>query len=161
LNGSSTPVDLRIGWLADHELVFAALRRCFTYAPADNRATGYLYADGEQDWPEAMAALGPWLIAELHQLLNVRFTVVAFQAYQDGNAWTDWHVDSAFGGQAILSLGATRTFGVGDDLIRVAAGDLIYLADHVRHSVRPDPEVTGERCSLVFRAPLGGECTAS
>lgn len=98
-----------------------------------------------------MAVLGPWLLDELAVLLDVRFAIVAFQAYADGNAWTDWHVDDAFDAQAILSLGARRTFGIGDELIPLMAGDLIYLPDHVRHSIRPDPEVIHERCSLVFR----------
>jgi hypothetical protein len=125
----------------------------FSYGPGDDRATGYLYAEGEQPWPESLARrTGPALCAALGQRFGERFTVVAFQAYRDGSG-CDWHADTPFGAQAVLSLGVTRTFGVrwvgGEPTwIKVGHGDLVYMPpgfqDDRQHSV-PTEDVTGER----------------
>jgi alkylated DNA repair dioxygenase AlkB len=147
-------------WLPNPEEVLAALDECFNYGPGEERATGYLYVAAEQPWPQPLTKIGPRLLDELEWFLDIRFTIVAFQAYANGNAWTDWHADTAFDVQAILSLGATRTFGLNHNgepsYLSLAAGDLLFLPDHWSHSVRPDPEVTKERCSLVFRTVRPG-----
>jgi alkylated DNA repair dioxygenase AlkB len=99
------------------------------------------------------------LVAALEATTGVRFTVFAFQAYRDGTAGCDWHRDASFGAQAIVSLGATRTFGVrcGDEYSyhQLDAGDLVYMPDGFQddceHAVIPEPDITGERVSLVFR----------
>lgn len=155
----NTQADLQIHrrWRGDPDLL-AALRQVFTYGPGDNRATGYLYAAGEQDWPAPLAGAGPQLLAALRDLCGLDFTIVAFQAYRDG-AGCDWHRDIAFGAQAVLSLGVTRTFGVRPNggepaWFRVEHGDLVVMPaefqDGNEHCV-PVEDAPGERCSIVFR----------
>lgn len=151
--------DLRVyrKWKADADLLIH-VRREFAYGPGDNRATGYLYSVGEQLWPGCFAQAGPALLDDLDQLLGIRFTIVAFQAYMDG-AGCDWHQDGPFDAQAVLSLGVTRTFGVrplgGDpEWVQVGHGDLVVMPSgfqsRYQHCV-PVEDVAGERCSLVFR----------
>jgi alkylated DNA repair dioxygenase AlkB len=143
-------------WRADDGLL-AAVRGLFGYGPGDDRATGYLYAEGEQDWPPPLAEAGPVLLADL-RALGVAFTVVAFQAYRDGSG-CDWHADTPFDAQAILSLGVTRTFGVREpggrcEWVTVGHGDLVFMPpgfqSRWQHCVPVEP-VPGERVSLVFR----------
>jgi len=143
--------------------VLPGLRRLFSYAQGDDRATGYLYTEGDQDWPASFADVGSTLLTNLECLLGVRFTIVAFQAYRDG-AGCDWHDDSAFDEQAVLSLGVTRTFGIrrpseGPQWTSVAHGDLVYMPSGFQtawqHCV-PVEDVAGERCSLVFRTVAKG-----
>lgn len=133
------------GWLGDSDLL-ADVRFLVNFGDED-RATGYL-PDG-LDWG---------LLDRLEADLGVRFTVVAFQAYRNGSG-CDWHADTPFDAQAVLSLGATRTFGVRTNggepqWIRVAHGDLVYMPpgfqDGWEHCV-PIEDVPGERVSLVFR----------
>lgn len=142
---------------ADPELL-DALRGLFAYGPGDDRATGYLYAAGEQSWPAALNAAGPALLDDLVRLLGVRFTIVAFQAYRNGSG-CDWHTDGPFDAQAVLSLGVSRTFGIrrpGEEPIwmQVAHGDLVSMPSGFQteweHCV-PVEDVIGERVSLVFR----------
>jgi alkylated DNA repair dioxygenase AlkB len=154
--------DLRIerGWRDDPGLL-TAVRGSFVYdPPSDDRATGQLFAAGEQPWSGAFVELGPALIDDLAALVGIRFEVVAFQAYRDGSG-CDWHSDDAFGAQAILSLGVTRTFGIRRrrdgsslSLIPVAEGDLLFMPPGFQaewqHCV-PLERVAGERYSLVFR----------
>lgn len=134
------------------------VRRTFSYGPGEHRATGYLYAEGEQSWPEPLAESGPALVDELETLLGIRFSHVAFQAYRDGSG-CGWHADTPFDAQAILSLGQTRTFGIrpngGDpEWIPVAHGDLVVMPSGYQqtheHCV-PEELRIGERVSLVFR----------
>lgn len=120
----------------------AAVRDRFVYL-AEGRATGYVV-----DRP-------PWLVGLIARL-GVECDVVAFQAYRDGFAVADWHSDDV-ATQAILSLGATRTFGIDDVTIPVDDGDLVWMPAPVRHAVLADPDVTGERCSLVFRTTKENE----
>ncbi len=138
--------------------LFDAVRELFTYGPGEDRAAGYLYSDGEQDWPASFAPAGTELLADLEALLDVRFSIALFQAYRNG-AGCDWHDDSAFDAQAILSLGATRTFGLrrpGEVVwtTPVDDGDLVFMPPGFQtewqHCV-PVEDVPGERCSLVFR----------
>jgi alkylated DNA repair dioxygenase AlkB len=155
----STSSDLVVhrDWCDGTDLL-AAVRQVFTYGPRDDRATGYLFGDG-QPWPGPLAVLGPALLDDLDALLGIRFTVVAFQAYMDGSG-CDWHSDDAFDAQAVLSLGVTRTFGVrrkdGSDLslLPVDHGDLVFMPPGFQatwqHCV-PIEQVAGERCSLVLR----------
>lgn len=134
------------GWWPDHASLFADVRQCFAYADGENRATSYL--DG---WPEIVDAL--------EDLVGVRFTIVAFQAYRDGTAGCDWHADTPFDAQAILSLGTPRFFAIRkgneEHKLLVAGGDLFYMPSGFQrswlHSLPPDPQVDGERISLVFR----------
>jgi alkylated DNA repair dioxygenase AlkB len=148
-------------WRPDDGL-HAAVRECFTYDPGEDRATGYLFGDGH-DWPAPLAEFGPALLEDLAALLDVKFPIVAFQAYDDGSG-CGWHTDSPFDVQAILSLGVTRTFGVRPvsgppQWIRVSHGDLVFMPsgfqDEWEHCV-PLEAVEGERVSLVFRTPLKG-----
>jgi alkylated DNA repair dioxygenase AlkB len=113
---------------------------------------------GEREWPEGLANLGTGLLAELGHLVKEAFSVVAFQGYRNG-AGCPWHADTPFDAQAVLSLGATRTFGVrrpGEDpqWTQVNHGDLVYMPpgfqNEWEHTVAEE-DADGERCSLVFR----------
>lgn len=143
-----------------------AVRRSFTWPQGEDRATGYFCQDG-QDWPAALAVAGPRLLADLHALLGVTFTVTAFQAYRAG-AGCGWHTDTAFSAQAVLSLGVTRTLGLRPvpvtserAWIPLTAGDLLFMPagfqDQWEHCVPPE-DVPGERCSLVFRTVNRAGC---
>jgi alkylated DNA repair dioxygenase AlkB len=150
-------------WRTDLDLL-ADLRALYVYGPGDDRATGYLYVEGEQDWAPELATTGPSVLADLEQLLGIRFTIVAFQAYCDGSG-CDWHSDTPFDAQAILSLGVTRTFGIrsvdgGEPTwMQVEHGDLVVMPpgfqSEWQHCV-PVENVTGERCSMVFRTVVRG-----
>lgn len=139
-----------------------AVRSLFSYGAGDDRATGYLYGDG-QPWSSRLAELGPALLDDLDSLLGVRFTIVAFQAYRNGSG-CDWHADTPFDAQAVLSLGATRTFGVrplgGEpEWVSVRHGDLVFMPSGFQSSHEhcvPVEDVPGERCSLVFRTAARG-----
>lgn len=139
-----------------HPGLLEAVAGLFVYD--DGRATGYLYAAGETTWPAPLADLGPALLDELAELLDVRFTIVAFQAYLNGTG-CGWHTDGPFDAQAILSLGVTRTFGTRrpDEppiWTPVAHGDLLSMPSGFQseweHCI-PVEDVPGERVSLVFR----------
>lgn len=126
-----------------------ALRQCFEYD--GDRATGYLYVEGEQDWPAPLAELGPQIMSRVgtHE-------IVAFQAYRNGHG-VGWHVDSPFGDQVILSLGARCVFGVRelseDEPIwrTLVDGDIVVVPEGWEHCVEFREGHIGERCSLVFR----------
>jgi alkylated DNA repair dioxygenase AlkB len=141
----------------DDAALLAAVRGLFTYGPGEDRATGNLF--GDQDWPPALAEAGPARLGDLEALLGIRFTHVVFQAYRNGAAGCDWHADTPFDAQAILSLGATRTFGIrrlgGDPWwTAVNHGDLVVMPAGFQaeweHCV-PVEDERGERVSLVFR----------
>lgn len=150
-------------WNPDPQLL-DAVRAEFTYGPGDDRATGYLFTErGWPDWPASLSTAGPALLDQLVDLLDVRFTIVAFQAYRSGSG-CGWHTDSPFDAQAVLSLGVTRTFGIrrrGEDPIwtSVGHGDLVVMPSGFQseweHCV-PVEDVPGERISLVFRTPAEG-----
>lgn len=134
------------GWLGDTDLL-PAVRSVFEFEPGDDRATGYL----SEDWD---------LLDRLEADLGVRFTIMAFQAYRNGSG-CDWHADTPFDAQAVLSLGATRTFGVraqpsgSPTWVAVHHGDLVYMPPGFQtewqHCVPVEPDKPGERVSLVFR----------
>ena len=148
------------GWLGDLA-VLSATQILFTFGSAEDRVTGNLYGDGK-DWPRSLAEFGPGLLDRLESDLGVRFAHVAFQAYRNGSG-CDWHADTPFDAQAVLSLGATRTFGVrllpsgSPTWISVKHGDLVYMPpgfqDEWEHCVPVEPDKPGERVSLVFRTP--------
>ena len=155
-----TGLDVYREWNDDPGLL-DVLRGLFTYDP-EGRGNGYLYVEGGQDWPVPLAESGPQLLADLYELLGVRFTTVVFQAYRDGSG-VGWHADEGYDVQAILSLGITRTFGIrpldGDpQWIQVGHGDLMVMPSGFQsewqHSV-PVEDVIGERCSMVFRSVKG------
>lgn len=138
-----------------------AVRGRFAYAPGDNRATGQLYAAGEQSWPDSLAEVGPALLVALRRDVGVDLPIVIFQAYRDG-AGCGWHQDTPFDSQAVLSLGATRSFGVrpvGGVPVwtRVGHGDLVVMPSGFQtqweHCVPVDRSIR-ERVSLVFRTPV-------
>jgi alkylated DNA repair dioxygenase AlkB len=152
-------VDARLqcGWNTD-PLLLAAARNLFVYGPGEDRATGYVFAAGEQAWPDALLGWGSGLVDGLERLLGIRFTIALFQAYRNGSG-CGWHSDDAFDAQAILSLGVTRTFGVRQPdaapvWMRLHHGDLLYMPPGFQvgweHCV-PVEDVSGERISLVFR----------
>jgi len=148
------------GWRNDPSL-YAALRGSFTWPPGDDRANGYLYAAGSQDWPAGLRAAGPDLLAALDGLTGVRFTIALYQGYRNGSG-CPWHADDPFDVQAILSLGVTRTFGIrpagGEpEWMPVSQGDLVFMPSgwqsQWQHCVPAEDDVRGERCALVFRTP--------
>jgi alkylated DNA repair dioxygenase AlkB len=153
--------ELRVihAWLDDPDLL-SAVRTTFNYEPGELRATGYL-KDEYGDWTRTLTDLGPTLVGLLRDDLGVTYPIVAFQAYREG-AGTEWHTDSPFDEQAVLSLGVTRTFavrrvdGTDEQRIPVHHGDLVVMPsgfqDEWQHRVVPD-ETIGERISLVFRTP--------
>lgn len=142
--------------------LLAALRRCFDWGGED-RATGCLYAPADgQGWLVPLREYGPLLLDRLGETTGERFTICAFQAYRNGSG-CGWHADTPFAAQAILSLGATRGFGVrqrggNPRWMKLAGGDLVVMPAGFQagweHCV-PDEDVPGERCSLVFRTTEG------
>jgi alkylated DNA repair dioxygenase AlkB len=156
-------VDWRLirGWRAGDEQLLPALHQVFTWDGA-GRATGWLWLPAGPPvtpWPAPFAGLGPRLLGGLETTLETRFAACCFQAYRDG-AGCGWHADRDWGGQAILSLGVTRSLALrrnGSPLethCRMAHGDLLFMPpgfqDEWEHCV-PGEDVPGERCSLVFR----------
>jgi alkylated DNA repair dioxygenase AlkB len=146
------------GWANDPDPL-PSVRSLFEFVPGDDRATGGLLGDGK-GWPEPLAKMGPALLGRLESGLGVRFTHVAFQAYRNGSG-CDWHADSPWDAQAVLSLGATRTFGIrriggSPEWMSVSHGDLVFMPsgfqDSWEHCV-PIEDEPGERISLVFRTP--------
>jgi alkylated DNA repair dioxygenase AlkB len=149
------------GWLdADTaDAVLAAVRPVVVYGDGDDRTTGHVFIDGDLDWAPDLQALGVSLLGDLEDTTGVRYPIVAFQGYRDG-AGCDWHADTPFGAQAILSLGVTRYFEVDDGskttVYPVKHGDLFVMPagtqETHRHRV-PTDDTRGERVSLVFRTP--------
>jgi len=148
------------GWVNPESTdLLHALRSTFEFD--GDRATGYLYGDGLH-WQADVAPPLAMLLALLERTVGVPFTIVAFQAYRNGSG-CDWHADTPFDAQAVLSLGATRTFGVrllpsgSPTWISVKHGDLVYMPpgfqDEWEHCVPVEPDKPGERVSLVFRTP--------
>ncbi len=104
---------------------------------------------------------------------GVAFEGVLLQCYRDGQAVTPCHTDLT-GFSFVLSLGAPRTFrihrvrdlpGCGNydlDVVNVQCVEgTVLIMDkefHVgwHHQIVPDPDVTEEKLSLVFRARPGG-----
>jgi alkylated DNA repair dioxygenase AlkB len=149
------------GWGVESSLLLDALRRTFHYGPGEDRATGVLHGEG-RTWPQPLGILGPALLGRLHRLLDIHFEQVAFQAYRNGSG-CDWHTDTPFDTQAILSLGASRTFGVRrpgktPQWTVVKHGDLAVMPSGFQqrweHCVPEEPAVPGERVSLVFRTAV-------
>lgn len=146
-------IDVHRGWRADDALL-STLRGLFEFD--GDRATGYLY--GDQPWPAPLAEVGPELLADLDALLGIRFEQVAWQAYRNG-AGCDWHADTPFDAQAILSLGVSRTFGTrprgGEpSYITVHHGDLVVMPAGLQASSEhcvPTENRPGVRCSIVAR----------
>lgn len=105
---------------------------------------------------------------------GVKFSGVVLQAYQHGLAVTPCHSDRrATGFCFILSLGSPRRFRVhrtdqacdAPDLdaiwIECPSGTLLIMDEdfqnHWHHQVVSDPNVTGEKLSLVFRTQPTGD----
>jgi 2OG-Fe(II) oxygenase superfamily len=150
---TSSELAIRRGWYGGQALL-DDVRQQFTYGPGEDRATGYL--DVTAEWLRST-------VAKL-ELDIMRYPVVAFQAYRNGSG-CDWHADTPFDAQAILSLGATRTFGVrllpgAPTWISVHHGDLVYMPsgfqNEWQHCVPVEPDKPGERISLVFRTAAKG-----
>jgi alkylated DNA repair dioxygenase AlkB len=150
----------------DDPALLAAVRRCFTWPPGEDRATGCLYAPADgTGWPPPLAAIGPDLLGALEETVGTRFPICAFQAYRAG-AGCGWHADAPFAAQAILSLGVTRTFGwrrndgSDEEQALVSHGDLVVMPDGFQrdwqHRV-PEDGTEGERIALVFRVPAAKE----
>lgn len=148
-------------WLSDKGLL-AALRRSFTYAKGDDRASGFLYVMGGDAWPASLSTRGPLLLQDVSDLVRTPLTMVSFQAYKDGSG-CEWHADSGIDVQVILSLGVTRTLrlrsiGGGEETaLSLDHGDLIVMPSGFQkmceHTV-PIEDVKGERCAMVFRSAL-------
>jgi len=145
------------GWLEEPWSVWGLVRHVFVFH--GDRATGSLLGDGHEWGP--LDDIGPALLAGLEADFGIHFTHVAFQAYRNG-AGCDWHSDTPFDAQAVVSLGETRTFGVrpigGDpEWMTVSRGDLVYMPpgfqDTHEHCVPVEPDRPGVRIALVFRTP--------
>lgn len=158
-----TNLHVTRGWAADAGLL-AAVRGLFEFAVGEDRATGYLYARSETEWPVPLADVGARLLDDLEAHLGVRFEVVAFQAYRNGSG-CGWHADTPFDAQAVLSLGATRSFAIRRTWSEqvwstdVMHGDLMFMPSGFQaeweHCV-PVEDEPGERVSLVFRTIARG-----
>lgn len=155
MNTLADSIGLRVihGWVGD-AFDFAPVQAALRFSDED-RITGYLDSQSTS-----------WLPALLHRLeadLGITYPIVAFQGYRNGSG-TEWHTDSPFDEQAILSLGVTRTFAIRrngseyEKSIPLHHGDLVVMPsgfqDEFEHRVVPD-DSTGERISLVFRTPKG------
>lgn len=154
------------GWRLDEGgRILAALRTLYSYTGREpDRATGWLWSARQigqlpgTPWPDALAETGPWMLADLESLTGVRFDAACYQAYLHGSG-CGWHHDRDWGAQAILSLGVARSFGlrngVEEQTLSLAHGDLLFMPagmqDEYEHCV-PVEQVTGERCSIVFRS---------
>jgi len=165
-----TAYRLLAGWRAADRDLLPALRTLYAYTEREpDRATSWLYSARQiaqlppTPWPEALTEAGPGLLAALEAGTGTRFDAACFQAYLNGSG-CGWHHDRDWGAQAILSLGVTRTFGLRRDgreeFVSLAHGDLLVMPpgfqDEHEHCV-PAEDVTGERCSIVFRSALGGQ----
>lgn len=163
-----TPAEVFRGWRAgDGAEILAALRVLYSYSERErDRATGWLYSARQigqlpvTPWPAPLGEHGPRLLGDLEAAVGARFDAVCYQAYLNGSG-CGWHYDRDWPVQAILSLGVTRTFGLrriggsDEETLRLAHGDLLFMPagmqDEWEHCV-PVEQVTGERCSIVFRA---------
>lgn len=96
-----------------------------------------------------LAALHDWFVYPAGEKRATGYLTVVFQAYEDGTAVTGWHTDAM--PQLILSLGAPRSFGVGDETVTLEHGDAIVIPAGVPHCVFADPDINEERIALVFR----------
>ncbi len=127
-------------------------------------------------WLWRTPALMPPMLKDLAEALDPGrvWRTAHCQGYEDGRAQTPCHTDRA-GDTVILSLGATRTLRVHrvqpgtqaqDDCtgnrdldvfeIECASGTVVAMDEEFyrdwHHWVPPEPDRTGERLSLVFRA---------
>lgn len=143
------------------------------YANSDGRRSKWLVESEALPLPLAAVAR-----AVCPDVPPGRWTRVALQCYEDGRAQTPCHTDAgATGFGFVLSLGATRTLrlhrvpagtaataGCGDqdlDVVKVeCVPGTVVLMDEAFHAswhhwIAPEPGVTGERLSLVFRTQPG------
>src|ERR1041385_8880190 len=74
--GSTSSLEVHPAWWPDADLTLAAARACFRYGPGEDRATGYLYGDGQR-WPPELATVGERLLEALGDRLGVQYTHVA------------------------------------------------------------------------------------
>lgn len=154
-------------WCPDAGGILAALRTLYAYTDREpDRATGWLHASRQigmlpvTPWPGPLAEAGPRLLDGLEDVTGTRFDAACFQAYLDGSG-CGWHYDRDWDAQAVLSLGVARSFGLRpldgshEVTLRLGHGDLLVMPsgfqDEWEHCV-PVEDVTGERCSLVFRS---------
>jgi alkylated DNA repair dioxygenase AlkB len=114
----------------------------------------------------------PLLLANVANTVapGLPFSGALLQCYHDGNAVTPCHTDAGGTGFSfILSVGATRTFRIHrgscvDSLdamtIECIEGTVIVMDESFQrdwhHQIIPDPNITGEKLSLVFRTNPGG-----
>ncbi len=152
-----TSIQIRRGF-GSADALLAAVQILFAFGANEDRVTGYLYGDGKT-WPRSLSAFGSPILEYLSGLFGVGFTHVAYQGYRNGSG-CDWHADTPWDAQAILSLGATRTFGIRpvggeSEFWPVSHGDLVFMPsgfqDTHEHCVPVEPDKPGERISLVFR----------
>ena len=152
-------------WRADGPEILAALRTQYAYTEREpDRATGWLWSARQiaqlppAPWPAELAELGPRLLAQLEEDTGTVFEAACFQAYLDGTG-CGWHYDRDWDEQAVLSLGITRKFGLrsdsGEQFLELSDGDMIFMPPGFQYEWEhcvPVEDVTGERCSIVFRA---------
>ncbi len=145
------------------ELVTAALRAWlggFVRYDDDGRGSCWLATCGRKALPVLLGKVAQAVMP------GVVFPGVLLQSYRDGNAITPCHADAS--GGFILSIGAARTFrihrsrpGGCDDpvadgiTIECVEGTCLLMdaAFHAgwHHQIIADPDITGEKLSLVFR----------
>jgi hypothetical protein len=167
IRSAVAPYRLFPGWRADDGTILPALRTLYSYTDREpDRATGWLWSGGQAGqlpptpWPQVLAETGPQILAGLEADTGISFGAACFQAYLNG-AGVAWHHDRDWRAQAILSLGVTRSFGLrktgseDGERLSLAHGDLLVMSagmqDGWEHCV-PVEQVTGERCSIVFRS---------
>lgn len=168
VTGSEVRLRVHFAWMADDHLVLPSLRSLFSYDEerSSDRATGWVYSAGHErlpamNWPEPLTYAGPRMIEYLERDTGVRFTAACYQAYRNG-AGVSWHHDRDWDAQAVISLGATRKFGIRDaggheSFIELAHGDMVFMPSGFQHEWEhcvPEEDVTGERVSLVFRSAV-------
>ena len=133
----------------------------------DGRASSWLFQSPSQgggaweDFPPRLKRWAPTLLT----LAGGGWEIIVYQAYRTGTAVVDWHSDESLcREQAMLTLGATRTFGLRNKItgdvvpFPVGHGDLVIMPAGFdlewEHAVLVDRAVIDPRITLVLRKRL-------
>jgi alkylated DNA repair dioxygenase AlkB len=174
-------VSYRVGWVADHERVFAELHEAIGWEQLDITMFGrtvptprltawmgeaaYSYSgllNEPQPWPPTLAALRDRLGDEL----GVAFNSCLANLYRDGSDSMGYHSDDEpeLGPRptiASISLGARRNFALRHRVSRqrwtwsLGEGDLLVMREEAQsdyaHAVPKTSKPIGPRMNLTFR----------